>query len=315
VPGLRWAAPQAVGVSGRHHTTGGVSTGGRVCRENGRVRRLTRPHRLWCPRAKATTGGVSAADSVCKAYMFQGETPPVFQLGTFRAKRTGHQGKAPLAQTGGGTMFAPSARTKKRTGRQGKERAKGTEPRRSPPTASTRGANARFVPMFALQGTCQATFSRDPSPEGIGYGFGECRKFGNCKPDDTLDVELNIQPKCKVESAKCWGRGVWGVGENFRSCGGMLKCVSMFPMAENIAVRLGPGNYRRIALRAGLSNFHVSRVLRGSRGCSFDIACRIADAAGVTMDDLRRWVAPTASQRRTRKTRMDIEREDADANG
>jgi transcriptional regulator with XRE-family HTH domain len=50
---------------------------------------------------------------------------------------------------------------------------------------------------------------------------------------------------------------------------------------------LGPGNYRRIARGAGLTHQHVSRVLRGQRGASLAAASRIADAAGVTLDDLR----------------------------
>lgn len=80
-------------------------------------------------------------------------------------------------------------------------------------------------------------------------------------------------------------------------------------MAESITTRLGPGNYRRIARRAGLSAFHTSRVLRGIRGCSFDIGCDIAEAAGVTVDQLRDHLKPTRSTRPTRK----IKRDDVDA--
>lgn len=65
---------------------------------------------------------------------------------------------------------------------------------------------------------------------------------------------------------------------------------------------LNEGNYGRIARKAGLHPSHVSRVVRGVRGVSMRIAERIADAAGVTLDDLRRHiVASKAKSKRTRK--------------
>jgi Helix-turn-helix. len=53
--------------------------------------------------------------------------------------------------------------------------------------------------------------------------------------------------------------------------------------------RLGPGNFGRIARRTGISKNHVSRVLRGLREPSFDVAADIASAAGVTMETLHEW--------------------------
>lgn len=50
---------------------------------------------------------------------------------------------------------------------------------------------------------------------------------------------------------------------------------------------LGWGNYRRIAKASGFSPMHISNVLRRGKNCSFWAAAQIADAAGVTMDELR----------------------------
>lgn len=81
----------------------------------------------------------------------------------------------------------------------------------------------------------------------------------------------------------------------------------MFPMAaaklslEQLKERLGPGNFGRISRQAGVSKFHVARFLKGIRGASFDIGGDIAEAAGVTLDDLRRWLEPTRAGRPTRK--------------
>ena len=49
---------------------------------------------------------------------------------------------------------------------------------------------------------------------------------------------------------------------------------------------LGPGNYKQIARDAGLTYQHVSRVLRGMKTCSVDVAVLIAQSAGVTLDQL-----------------------------
>lgn len=70
---------------------------------------------------------------------------------------------------------------------------------------------------------------------------------------------------------------------------------------DQLAARLGPGNFGRISRRAGVSKFHVARFLKGYRGASFDIAGDIAEAADVSLDDLRRWLAPTRPGRPSRK--------------
>lgn len=49
---------------------------------------------------------------------------------------------------------------------------------------------------------------------------------------------------------------------------------------------LGPGNYRRIARVAHVAPQHVGRVLKAKRGMSFEMAGRIARAAGVSLDVL-----------------------------
>lgn len=60
--------------------------------------------------------------------------------------------------------------------------------------------------------------------------------------------------------------------------------------------RLAPGNYRRIARTIEMAPQHVSRFLRGKAGSKWETACAIADAAGVSMDDLRRHVTEARKQ-------------------
>jgi hypothetical protein len=82
-------------------------------------------------------------------------------------------------------------------------------------------------------------------------------------------------------------------------------------MADDLGARLGPGNFGRISRRAGVSKFHVSRFLKGTRGASFDVAGDIAEAAGVSLDELREWLTPSRSGRKGRRTQKDmIELED-----
>lgn len=50
---------------------------------------------------------------------------------------------------------------------------------------------------------------------------------------------------------------------------------------------LGEGNYKRIARGSGFTPRHIANVLRDGRNCSFHAAAQIADAAGVTLDELR----------------------------
>lgn len=62
--------------------------------------------------------------------------------------------------------------------------------------------------------------------------------------------------------------------------------------ADELDILLGSGNYSDIARDAKptLSVSHVSRVLRGLSKPSLDVARRIANAAGVTLDDLQPWL-------------------------
>lgn len=72
------------------------------------------------------------------------------------------------------------------------------------------------------------------------------------------------------------------------------------------ASRLEPGNYRSIARGAGLTPQHVSRVLRGMKGTSLHVAARIAEAAGVTLDELHAFITAQPSLVvRPRQTMLD----------
>jgi len=50
---------------------------------------------------------------------------------------------------------------------------------------------------------------------------------------------------------------------------------------------LVPGNYRALSYATGVSRVHVSRFLRGECGASWCVAVKIADMAGVSLDELR----------------------------
>ena len=58
---------------------------------------------------------------------------------------------------------------------------------------------------------------------------------------------------------------------------------------KKLETSLGSGNYRRIARMTGIDTIHVSRVLRGLREPSFDVAAIIAEAAGVSLDELKEY--------------------------
>ncbi len=76
---------------------------------------------------------------------------------------------------------------------------------------------------------------------------------------------------------------------------------------RRVAKLLGPGNYRRIARSAKLSPQHVARILRGLRGASFHVAARVAQSAGVTLDQLHAYiVAQPGLVIKGRKTRGEI---------
>lgn len=74
-------------------------------------------------------------------------------------------------------------------------------------------------------------------------------------------------------------------------------------VADLVASRLGPGQYGRIARRTGLDRLYISRVCRGLREPSFDVAKMIADGAGITLDEL--W-AHTAKYRNVRVARSKV---------
>lgn len=59
---------------------------------------------------------------------------------------------------------------------------------------------------------------------------------------------------------------------------------------------LGPGNYHRIARAVNVTPPHISRFLRGIKGTSFKLACEIADASKVSLDDLRWFIDEKASR-------------------
>lgn len=77
------------------------------------------------------------------------------------------------------------------------------------------------------------------------------------------------------------------------------RSASVIRLATDVEKRLGPGNFRPIAKKARLTNGYVGRALKGLRGMSFHVAKRIADAAGVSLDELHAYlmtrdtIAPT----------------------
>ena len=60
----------------------------------------------------------------------------------------------------------------------------------------------------------------------------------------------------------------------------------MIRKRRDLHLVLGFGNYRRISRASNYVPQHVSRVLRGKTGASLDAAAAIAEAAGVTLDEL-----------------------------
>ena len=46
-------------------------------------------------------------------------------------------------------------------------------------------------------------------------------------------------------------------------------------------------NFAELGRRTGMSRFQISRIMAGERSPSWDAACRLADAMGMTMDQLR----------------------------
>jgi transcriptional regulator with XRE-family HTH domain len=63
---------------------------------------------------------------------------------------------------------------------------------------------------------------------------------------------------------------------------------------------LGSGSYHYLSRTTGLSRSHLTRVLRGkvgTEGVSLDAAARIADAAAVTLDELRAYIEARIAER------------------
>lgn len=58
---------------------------------------------------------------------------------------------------------------------------------------------------------------------------------------------------------------------------------------EELVGVLGPGHYSQIAREVGCTRSHVSRVLRGKHGVSVSMARRIAEAAGVEVEEVVRF--------------------------
>lgn len=69
------------------------------------------------------------------------------------------------------------------------------------------------------------------------------------------------------------------------------ETVETFP-ARLVELREKMGwSQQELARRAGTSIFSVSKMERGERSPSFEMACRLADALGVTVDSLRKNTA------------------------
>ena len=66
---------------------------------------------------------------------------------------------------------------------------------------------------------------------------------------------------------------------------------------------LGPGNFRSIARRSGISRGHVSNVLRGKARPSVDILDRISAATSIPYDDIRRYIKDYDESRNLPDTR------------
>lgn len=75
--------------------------------------------------------------------------------------------------------------------------------------------------------------------------------------------------------------------------------------------KLGPGKRRGIAIKAGVTAPHVSRVLRGKCGASLGVLQKIARAGEVTTDELLAYigaqVAQAGREARTHETRAQNE--------
>jgi hypothetical protein len=59
---------------------------------------------------------------------------------------------------------------------------------------------------------------------------------------------------------------------------------------RDLHILLGPGNYKELSRQTGYVYQHIGRALKGTAGLSMDAMSAIADAAGVTMDELRSYI-------------------------
>jgi transcriptional regulator with XRE-family HTH domain len=84
-------------------------------------------------------------------------------------------------------------------------------------------------------------------------------------------------------------------------------CVSADTSGNDVPVDVAQrlSNFRQLARLSGLSHSHISRVLRGEKGCTFHVAAVIAQAANVRLDHLYNYILQSPSLRiRTRRTRQ-----------
>lgn len=64
----------------------------------------------------------------------------------------------------------------------------------------------------------------------------------------------------------------------------------MSTVAESLESKLGPGSYYGLAKDIGRDRSYVMRILRGRVEGTPKVLFDIADAAGVSMDELRAWI-------------------------
>lgn len=87
-------------------------------------------------------------------------------------------------------------------------------------------------------------------------------------------------------------------GTNGSNNGSRASHLTLIDARTDERERTAPGitSISAIARKSHLSTQHIGRVLRGQEGASFEAACRIADAAGVTLDALRAHIERQAAR-------------------
>lgn len=94
--------------------------------------------------------------------------------------------------------------------------------------------------------------------------------------------------------------------DNRQGSSGQNNGPSDNPTLDDLHTRLGSGSYRELARRTGLNRSYIARILQGkasgsgratqqrkATGPSFEVMSRLADAAGVSLDELRYYIAST----------------------